>query len=280
MLKTACEKFRNGFEPRPAGEAQERHRHACADCDAWAARLEEAVAGERRVPLPGALREKLTAIPTVTIPTVAPDALTCRDVERLYEATRREARHGEVDAEARAHLDACERCGRLYSTLRSAFRTVRLPMPEALRRRLARIARPRRPAVWIRDGRFAVAASALLTASLMLFVDDPASALRATAETLESGSHTLAERGTAESQAAWETVTRTLSTTWERGKEKLAGTGKVYSELFFPPSIPPRGRLFDDEVYRELWDDAVDLYRDNTLRRYVERVQQGEDDDV
>lgn len=261
MLKAACEKFRNEFEPRHSGE--DRHRHACADCDAWATRLEAAVTGERRVPMPGTLREKLMAIPAD-----APSGLTCRDVERLYEATRREARHGEVDAQARAHLDECERCGRIYSTLQSAFSAVRLPMPEALRRRLVRMARPRRPAVWIRDGRFAVAASALLTASLMLFVDDPSSALRATAETLESGSHTLAERGTAESQNLWEAVTRTLSTTWERGKEKLAGTGQVYSELF------------DDEVYRELWNDAVDLYQDNTLRRYVERVQQGEDDDV
>lgn len=259
MLKAACEKFRLGFEP---GEEPQRHRHACADCDAWATRLEDAVAAERRVPMPGALREKLMAIPA------SPShALTCRDVLRLYEATRSEARHGEVDAQARAHLETCERCGRLYSTLRSAFQAVRLPMPEALRRRLVQMARPRRPAVWIRDGRFAIAASALLTASLMLFVD-PSSAVKVTADTLESGSHALAERGTAEGQALWETVTRTLSTTWERGKEKLSDSGGAY------------GKILDNEVYRELWNDAVDLYEDNTLRRYVERVQQGEDDDV
>lgn len=263
MLNAACEKFRHEFEP---GEDPQRHRCACDECDGWAARLEDAVAGERRVPLPGALREKLMAIPA------ASPGLTCRDVLRLYEATRREARHGEADAQARAHLDACERCRPLYSTLRSAFEAVLLPMPEGLRRRLLRIATPRRPAVWIRDGRFAVAASALLTASLMLFVD-PSSALKATSETLEGGSYTLAERGTAESQALWEAVTRTLSTTWERSKETLSGTGEVYGQIFDNP-------IFDNTVYRELWNDAVDLYEDNTLRRYVERVQQGEDDDV
>ncbi len=274
MLKAACETFRTELEPRGrAGETLEAHRRDCEDCAAWAARLEAAVAGERSVPVPGRLRERLLAIPAA-----APEGLTCRDVERLYEATRREARHGDLDPEARAHLAACERCARLYATLRSAFSVVRLPMPEALRRRLQAIARPRRPPVWIRDGRFAVAASALLTASLMFLTGDPSPLLRATVETMASGSHTLAERGAAESQAAWETVTRTLSTTWERSKEKLAGAGEVYSELFLPPSIPPGGRLFDDDVYRELWNDAVDLYRDNTLRRYAERVQQGEDD--
>jgi hypothetical protein len=262
MLNESCGKFRIAFEPRAdAGEAVEAHRRRCPACAAWAARLEDAVAGERSAPLPKALRERLLAIPAA-----APQGLRCRDVERLYEAARREARHGEIDPEARAHLAACRRCQRLYGTLGSAFSAVRRPMPETLRRRLLRIATPRRPPVWIRDGRFAVAASALLTASLMLFAGDPVSLLRATVERLESGSHTLSERGAAEGQAAWARLTRTLSTTWEQSKEKLAGTGEVYSELF------------DDEVYRELWNDAVELYEDNNLRRYVERARQGEDD--
>jgi hypothetical protein len=218
-----------------------------------------------RVPLPKALRQRLLKVPEIA--SMTETSVSCRDIDRLYESTWRQARHGEIDPKARQHLASCEPCHRLYGTLQGAFSHVRLPMPEKLYQRLRGIAgRHRRPPLWVRDGRFAIAASVLLTASLMLLMGDPSPVLRSTTETVTHSRAIWAEHSSADGQAALEAITRTLSTNWQRGREKVNATSDVYREAF------------PTDIYRKVLSDAVDLYEDNTLRRFIERVQEGEND--
>jgi hypothetical protein len=110
MLNGSCRRFRARFTPGSAHP----HRHACPECEAFAATLESAAGA--RLPLPAGLRGNLRAIAGPEPGAVLP------------------------------------------------FAVPRLAVPDTLAQRLRGIALPARPAPpeWVRDPRYAVAASALL----------------------------------------------------------------------------------------------------------------------
>lgn len=208
-------------------------------------KAEDFLAADERKPLPEGLRGRLRAIAREGAP-----PLGCRDVERLYEATRQQA--WDVDAEADpavvAHLSGCGRCRALYGTLAAAFRAPRRRLPRALLRRLAKIAeRPRLPLV-VRDARVALAASALLTASLMLLIDDPAKLYHEAAQKVSAQATVLAAAGEERQQALLEMLTGEIEARYEREREKLAERG---------------------HFLRELWREARDLYQTDQWRRLL-----------
>jgi hypothetical protein len=118
MLSGSCRHFRARFTPGSAHP----HRRACAECEAYAAALENAAGA--RLPVPASLRSNLRAIagpqPGAALPFAAP----------------------------------------------------RLEVSDSLARRLRSIAPPARPAPpeWVRNPRYAVAASALLALLLGPFL--------------------------------------------------------------------------------------------------------------
>lgn len=201
-------------------------------------------------PLPEKLRLSLLAIRETGV--------SCRDVERLYEATRLEARGGEAEPEVRAHLAGCTRCRMVYGTLRASFRAIRRPLPRGLARRLRQVAsRPRLPLL-VRDGRLAVAASALLTAALMLLMGNPADFFQSTTSTMSSGVTVLAETGEERGQALWETVANQVETRYERGREVFTARGFSYERL---------------------WHEARDYYENREWRQlFPSAAVEGEDD--
>lgn len=245
MLNPTCRDFRARFEPRAelAAELAE-HRHACAACGTWAGRLEGFTAGETPAPLPGRLRERLLAIPGAQ----GARPVGCGDVERLYETTLARAWEGEPDPAVDEHLAACGRCRALYGALEAAFRAPRRRLPRALARRLRGLAeRPRVP-LFARDGRLAVAASAILTASLLFFISDPVSVLYTTTTLVSSRATELAAAGEERGQALWETLADEIETRYERGRELLAEHGGAYRELW-----QEARSLYEQENWRQLF---------------------------
>ncbi len=181
--------------------------------------------GEALEPLPENLRRRLLAIPE--------EKVSCGDVERLYEAAWQRARTGKADPEAAAHLAACARCRTIYGTLAVSFRALRRPLPRALTTRLRAITeRPRLPLL-VRDGRLALAASALLTASVLLLVGDPTPLVKETAAKMSSQATVMAEAGEERRQALFETVSAEVGTRYERGREKLRARGQSYERLWY-----------------------------------------------
>lgn len=252
MLSPSCDRFRSLYEPHGDVDRElDAHRRSCPDCAAWAERLEAFTGGEAKSPLPASLRRRLLAIPE--------ERVSCRDVERLYEATWQRAWNGEADdADVADHLAGCARCRALYGTLGASFRVPRRAMPHALFQRLrAIVERPRLPLV-VRDSRLAVAASALLAASLTLFMGDPTALFRSTAATLSSQAAVLAEEGAERRQAILEVLSDQIGTRYERGREMLAAYGQPYEEL---------------------WHEARDYYENQDWRQLLESLTpEGESD--
>ena len=252
MLNPDCDRFRNLYEPRGGLDPEfESHRGGCADCAAWAARLDGFTSGETVAPLPENLRRRLLAIPE--------EKVSCPDVERLYEAAWQRARTGRADPAATAHLTACARCRAVYGTLAASFRAFRRPLPRALATRLRAIAEKPRLPLLVRDGRLALAASALLTASVLLLLGDPRPLVRETAARVSSQATVMAEVGEERRQALWEAVSAEVGTRYERGREKLRDRGQTYG--------------------RKLLSEARDYYENQKWRRLLESpTLEGESD--
>ncbi len=255
MLNPSCERFRTLYEPHRGAPGEpdsnlESHRRECADCASWAERLEGLTAAEARVPLPENLRRRLLAIPE--------EKVGCGDVERLYRAAWQRARTGEAEPEAAAHLAACARCRPIYATLTASFRTLRRPLPRALASRLRAITeRPRLPLL-VRDGRLALAASALLTASVLLLVGDPTPLVKETAAKMSSQATVMAEMSEERRQALFEAVSAEVGARYERGREKLRDRGHSY------------GRW---------WQEARDYYQNQKWRQlFASPTLEGERD--
>lgn len=254
MLNPTCREFRARFEPRGERAAElEAHRRSCAGCGTWASRLEQFTGGEARAPLPDRLRERLFAIPHSRRAAVG-----CGDVERLYEATWRKSWEGELDPPVEEHLDGCGRCRALFGVFETTFCEPRRRMSRDLARRLrGLVERPRVP-LFARDGRLAIAASAVLTASLMLLAGDATSVLDTTARTVSSRATVLAEAGEERGQALWETLADQLETGYERSRELVARHGGPY---------------------RELWHEARSFYENENWRRLLASMTlEGESD--
>lgn len=194
------------------------------------------------VSMPERLRLKLSAIPRLA------SQVSCDEVDRLYEAALRQARGAAADPSVVEHLESCPACQKLYGTLGAAFRPARRPLPQRLTRRL-RSTGVRAPHLsWLaRDSRLAVAASLLLTASLMLLVGDPAALARGTAETVGARAMLLAEVSEERGQALWEGVTDGVEEKVARGREILADQGRSCEELWSEAR-----KLYKPEEWRRL----------------------------
>lgn len=211
------------------------------------------------VPMPAGLAARLRGIPE----TVEIETIDCGDVDRLYEsalaaAHRTDEPQTQAEATVQAHLNDCERCRRLHQTLRSAFRVLQVPLPRALGQRLRRLgAERRRPPWWVRDSRIAVAASAILTAGLMLLPGNPAHWLHLSSDALGRTAEVWTERGSEGSARVWEEVRDVVDTNYERGRERFSD---------------------HSQIYREFLNDAVDLYQENNPRRFMARFKKEGDD--
>ncbi len=189
-----------------------------------------------RRPLPPALRRRLREIPRREV--------VCRDVERLYRATRARAwarrdcdtaargaaeseGRGAADRAAERHLASCARCRELYGTLASALAEARRPLPRRLASRLSAFARQpaRRLPVWIVDARYAAAACYLLAAVTLALAGDASAVLRGT-ETVSTKAQTWASAGETRSAEAWGAVrsslSRELGSGWHRARRYRA----------------------------------------------------------
>lgn len=160
-LEAACAAFRDAF----TDGAVDVHRATCSRCAAWAAQREAASVGQSTRSLPTGLTARLQDIPLREV--------VCRDTDRLFEATRGAVGGAPRDLAVERHLTRCDRCRRLYGALRTAMACTRLSVPDALLVRLASMApaRPRRLPPWVRDGRWAAAASLVLAMLLLLIAE-------------------------------------------------------------------------------------------------------------
>ena len=216
MLKDSCRRFRQRFAPVERTAAA--HRASCPACDAWARLLETAAAAETRRPLPESLRGRLRTIPRQVV--------TCRDVERLYSAARRQAMEKGPEPAAAEHLETCERCATLYGALRSAI-SERLPQPSPrLFERLRNLARRPRQLlpVWIADARYATAACALVTVVLMSLAGDTSARFRDATDTVGLRASDWAQKGETRGRRAWESLADAVqdeARQSRRGIEKL-----------------------------------------------------------
>lgn len=179
-------------------------------------------------PLPEGLRQKLRAIPRQEV--------VCRDVERLYRATRSRAHEAAEDSDGAAHrhLEGCARCSELYGTLDAAFATRPRPMPQRLTRRLAAIARHPEQLLplWIRDTRYA-AAACYLAASLTLALAGDASAIfRQATASVSTKAQTLVDAGEAKGFEAWGAATSSVGRGIGRGWHEVARYSSSMERLY------------------------------------------------
>ena len=136
-MSFACRRFRAGFAPG----GDDPHRRECPACAAYAVALERAAGA--RLPLPGALRQRLLAIPA-------------------------EAADVAAAPETPDPISAIPRIGPIPP---------QLPLPAELRARLLALperSRPARPPAWVLTPRYAVAASYLAAVLLGAALGDPA----------------------------------------------------------------------------------------------------------
>ncbi len=169
---------------------------------------------DARQPLPGGLRQRLSAIPRQVV--------VCRDVDRLYAAARRQAFDGEMEPAAEAHLATCERCRTLYATLGSAFAEMQRPAPPRLAARLRHIGRHPEALlpVWVRDSRYAAAACFLLTVIMMSLAGDASARFRSTTETVSTQAATWTEAGEVRGRAVWGTFTAAVAAGYDDGRRR------------------------------------------------------------
>lgn len=248
LTRDACELFREAFEPRGAAVSSElaAHRSACDACERWASCLERAVTAAAPRPLPPALAARLLAI--------GGDELPCDDVHRLFPAALAGAGEpselAEPDRAAERHLATCARCAAVYGPIRAAA-APRRALPPGLRDRLLAIATAvreiRRPLpLWVRDGRFAVAASYLLTAALSLVVGvgDAAALLRETSTAIvvpvrELSPKTVRQPLGAALRGAWETAAEEASGRLEAARERAGELVSATVLALVPEPLEP-----------------------------------------
>lgn len=170
MLSWACRRFRARFTPGAAHP----HRQACAECEAFAAALEQTA--RVRLPLPTSLRSSLHAI-------------------------------------------AAREPGAVL-----AFPVPRVPLPEGLADRLRAIAPAGRPAPpeWIRNPRYALAASALLALLLGPFLTGAADRGRQALSAAKLEVRPLLDRAETGGRRELEKVRRTAAATYDTARESLA----------------------------------------------------------
>ena len=207
MLNDSCRRFRDGFEPH--SEVIDLHRRRCSDCDLWARTLEEALERPSQSALPTGLASRLRSIPENTV--------LCRDVDRLYRASRRRAAGDSdpatLDRAALDHLASCSRCRKLYGVLESALLETPLPLPDTLEPRLVAVQRanPWVPPGWIRDVRYAAAACLLLAATLSFAVGDASAAFQRARSTLNEHTVNLVEVGEERRETTWKRITQDMA---------------------------------------------------------------------
>lgn len=186
---------------------------------------------------------------------IARQEVTCDDLSRLYPSPSNRARPRDPAVER--HLEHCSRCREIFSRLEIAFAVAR---PEPTERQLGKwrdIARqsarplstPRDDAAptplsmlpatlpgWLRDSRFAVAASFVITVLLLLPIGDSSSRLLRLAGSTTSAVTTDAERwfdgGKTRGDELWHGVRVQLNTGYERSKLHLAIHGRSYTKLY------------------------------------------------
>lgn len=127
---------------------------------------------EGQRPLPAALQDRLRIIPQQMV--------VCRDVDRGWaELARQELAPGTA-AGLRHHLARCERCAAVYATLETAVLEPPRPLPGTLTFRLHALGRSPAPKArvpaFVRDIRYAAAASYLGALLVMFVVGNPVQA--------------------------------------------------------------------------------------------------------
>lgn len=245
-MSFACRRFRAAFTPG----SRHPHRRACASCEAYAVAMERA-AGQR-LPLPGALKERLLAIPaaaaearertapeTVASPVPAPVSTTVPSVTpaSLGSPFSPSAWLSSEDVQAPPAVPPVPR----------------LPLPAGLRGRLLALPRQttvrQRPPAWILSPRYAVAASYVVAVLLGAAVGDPAELGRRIArgvnETLgraeaagERRLGSLQEAASVRYREARQAVERTVERTVEQSAERLKGLEEKLQEV--PSGLVPR----------------------------------------
>jgi|GEM_PF-4368608 hypothetical protein len=130
------------------------------------------VGTEGQRPLPATLQDRLRIIPQQMV--------VCRDVDRGWAELAREELAPGAAAGLRDHLACCERCATVYATLEAAVLEPPRPLPGTLTFRLHGVPRSRpakaRVPAFIRDIRYAAAASYLGALLVMFVVGNPVQA--------------------------------------------------------------------------------------------------------
>ncbi len=178
---------------------------------------------DSRRPMPAGLRRRLRDIPRRQV--------LCRDVDRLYHATRSRAWGGDSsDPGAERHLAECPRCAALYATLAAAFVPRRLPLPRRLAGELTAIARhpERYLPVWIADSRYAAAACYVLAALILSLAGDASALLRETTVAVSSRTQVWVGENEARGRRTWDATAKKLG----GGIEDAAAAGWRRAERY------------------------------------------------
>lgn len=188
------------------------------------------------LPLPNGLEQRLRQIAR---------PLSCDDLSRLYPAP--ENRGSGRDPAVELHLQSCRRCREVYGRLDIAYASAR-PAPsrrqlESWRRIASRSAGRGEASLlpfplpgWVRDGRFGVAASLVMTVLMLLPIGSSSTqllrAVAGTAETVVSESGRLLDDGRARGSDLWRELTARVDAGYESGKLSLTIHGRSYSRLY------------------------------------------------
>lgn len=192
MLNLACHEYRSHFLPGSV----HGHRSSCAACDTWAERVERTMTPGPDLDMPSGLAERLRRIAQEE---------DCRWVLETW----RDLIDGllPIDQKTRLerHIEGCERCRETVAALQSFVEAAQMPLPDRLSQKLRAIPsnEKRRPPIWVRQTRYAAAASYLLIVLTYLTIGNPVALAREklgpiqrnAAIALSTGKASLAEQG-------------------------------------------------------------------------------------
>lgn len=219
MLNLACHEFRSHFLP----SAAHNHRSSCAACDDWAERIELLLAPEPDSGMPPALTDRLRRIAHEE---------GCRWVEETW----RDLIDGllPLDQQNRLdeHLRNCGRCRETVATLRSFVEEARQPLPDPLAERLRAIpsSERRQPPIWIRQTRYAAAASYLLVVLTYLTIGNPVAAARERLVPLRENAATVWSTGKSRLAARSRSALATSMARWSEYRSDLRITTRGWAE--------------------------------------------------
>ncbi len=219
MLNLACNEFRSHFLPGAA----HGHRSTCAACDSWAERIELAVAPGPDQAIPAELADRLRSIAREE---------DCRWVEETWRDLIDGLLPSHQIERLERHLQSCERCRETVACLQSFVEEAPQPVAHSLAERLRAIpfAERRRPPIWVRQTRYAAAASYLLVVLTYLTIGNPVAAAREKLVPIRENAVIVLDTGKSSLAEYSKTAYVTGTTRWTEYRLELWKDTRVWAE--------------------------------------------------